>query len=94
MFVTKKLRIISTIAKTKDKIAAFIETGSMFISDSTPWTHQLYRAVDDDSVQIAYIMVCTTRVMDNIVYLLLEAISKMVFMQKAAVNVMLGIKVI
>ena len=57
VFVTKKLRIISSIARKKNKIAAFTETGSLFIPDSTWWTNQLYKAMDDDSVQIAYVMV-------------------------------------
>jgi mannan endo-1,4-beta-mannosidase len=57
VFVTKKLRIISSIAEKKNKIAAFTETGSILIPDSTWWTNQLYKAMDDDSIKIAYVMV-------------------------------------
>ena len=55
-FVTKKLKIISTIARERGKIAAFTETGSLFIPDSAWWTGQLYKSMDDDSVRIAYVM--------------------------------------
>ena len=55
-WVTKKLRIISTIAEKKNKIAAFTEAGSALVRDSTWWTKQLYKALDDDSVRIAYVM--------------------------------------
>ncbi len=57
VFVTKKLRVISSIAKKRNKIAAFTETGSLSIPDSTWWTNQLYKAMDDDSIRIAYVMV-------------------------------------
>jgi mannan endo-1,4-beta-mannosidase len=53
---TKKLRVISEVARERGKVAAFTETGSLFVRDSTWWTGQLYRAMDDDSVHIAYVM--------------------------------------
>lgn len=54
--VTRKLRIISNVARKRGKIAAFTETGSLYVRDSTWWTGRLYRAMDDDSVRIAYVM--------------------------------------
>ena len=35
---------------------AFTETGFLLVRDSTWWTGQLYKAMDEDSVQIAYVM--------------------------------------
>jgi len=57
VFVTKKLRIISAIAGERNKIAAFTETGFLLIPDTAWWTDRLYKAMDDDSVHIAYVMV-------------------------------------
>jgi mannan endo-1,4-beta-mannosidase len=52
----KKLKIISAIAEKKQKLAAFTETGSEMILDSTWWTQKLYKVMDDDSVKIAYVL--------------------------------------
>jgi mannan endo-1,4-beta-mannosidase len=54
--VQQKLKIISALAVKKQKIAAFTETGSELIPDSTWWTTKLYRAIDSDSIKIAYVM--------------------------------------
>ena len=54
--VQTKLKIISSIAAKRGKIAAFTETGSELVPDSTWWTRKLYSMVDNDSVKIAYVM--------------------------------------
>ena len=56
LLVQQKLKVISSLAEKKNKIAAFTETGSERIPDSTWWTTKLYRVLDNDSVKIAYVM--------------------------------------
>lgn len=55
-WVQRKLKIITAVAEKKQKIAAFTETGSEGIPDSTWWTNKLYKALDNDSVRIAYVL--------------------------------------
>jgi mannan endo-1,4-beta-mannosidase len=52
----KKLKIISTVAEKKQKIAAFTETGMELVPDTNWWTQKLYKVLDDDSVKIAYVL--------------------------------------
>lgn len=52
----KKLRIISTVAEKKNKIAAFTETGLEQIPDTNWWTQKLYKVLDNDSLKIAYVL--------------------------------------
>lgn len=56
-WVTKKLQIVSKVARDRNKIAAFTETGLESIPDSTWWTNTLLPVVNKDSVNIAYLMV-------------------------------------
>ncbi|MFO7448110.1 MAG: glycosyl hydrolase [Ignavibacteriaceae bacterium] len=56
-WVTKKLKIVSRLAKKKNKIAAFTETGLEGIPDATWWTNRLLKSFSDDSIKIAYMMV-------------------------------------
>lgn len=56
-WITKKLQLLTQIAKSKGKVAAFTETGLESIPDSTWWTQKLLKVVDRDGVEIAYIMV-------------------------------------
>jgi len=56
-WVTRKLAIVTNICKQKNKIAALTETGLESIPDTTWWTDKLYKAVNTDSVKIAYLMV-------------------------------------
>ena len=56
-WITRKLRIITDLADQKNKVAAFTETGSEKIPDSTWWTDKFFKVMDDDSVKIAYAMV-------------------------------------
>lgn len=55
-FVQHKLKIISTFAEKRNKIAAFTETGLEKIPDSTWFTNMLYKMLDHDSVKIGYVM--------------------------------------
>ncbi len=54
--VQRKLKIISAVAKQKQKIAALTETGLELVPDSTWWTKKLYKTLDSDSINIAYVM--------------------------------------
>lgn len=56
-WVARKLAIVSAVCSHKNKIAALTETGLEGIPDSTWWTEKLYKAVTNDSVRIAYLMV-------------------------------------
>ncbi|MFH1194808.1 MAG: glycosyl hydrolase [bacterium] len=56
-WVTKKLRLVTEVAKEKNKLAAFTETGSETIPDTSWWTDKLLKVINDDSVKIAYVMV-------------------------------------
>lgn len=56
-WVTRKLAIVSDICKKHNKIPALTETGLEGIPDSLWWTDKLYKAIENDSVQIAYLMV-------------------------------------
>ena len=56
-WITKKLKIISDIARKKNKIAAFTETGLEGIVNHKWWTDRLLKAIDHDSVNIAFLMV-------------------------------------
>lgn len=56
-WVTKKLKIVSNAAKQKNKIAAFTETGQDTIPDSLWWTSKLFKALDGDTLNLAYVMV-------------------------------------
>jgi len=55
--ITERLALLSQIAKKKNKILAFTETGSETIPDSNWWTDKLLKVIDNDSLQIAYVMV-------------------------------------
>ena len=56
-WVTKKLAIITGICGRKNKVPALTETGLESIPDTLWWTDKLYKAVNNDSVRIAYLMV-------------------------------------
>ncbi len=56
-WIQKKLAIVTSIAKRKNKIAAFTETGLEGIVDSSWWTEKLYKTIEGDSIKIAYLMV-------------------------------------
>ncbi|MCX7798084.1 MAG: glycoside hydrolase family 26 protein [Melioribacter sp.] len=56
-WIKKKLRIVTNVAKKKNKIAAFTETGLEGIVNYKWWTEKLLKVIDDDSVKIAYVMV-------------------------------------
>ncbi|MBX3007212.1 MAG: beta-mannosidase [Melioribacteraceae bacterium] len=56
-WITRKLKIITELANKKNKVAAFTETGSEKIPDSTWWTDKFFKVMQDDSVKIAYAMV-------------------------------------
>lgn len=55
--ITQKLIIISELAKKKNKIAAFTETGSEKIPDPKWWTDKLFKVMDHDSIKISFVMV-------------------------------------
>ncbi|MCB0742835.1 MAG: beta-mannosidase [Ignavibacteriae bacterium] len=55
--IKSKLKILTKIAKQSGKVAAFTETGSETIPDKTWWTEKLLNVIDDDSINIAYVMV-------------------------------------
>lgn len=55
--ITKKLIILSELAKEKDKVAAFTETGSEKIPNPKWWTEELMKVMDHDSINIAFVMV-------------------------------------
>ncbi len=54
--VKAKLKIVSSLAKKKNKIAAFTETGYESIPDSNWWTEKLLYTFDDDSLDISFVM--------------------------------------
>jgi mannan endo-1,4-beta-mannosidase len=56
-WLTDKLRIISELTEEKNKVAAFTETGSEGIKDSTWWTNKLLKVIEDPGVNIAYVLV-------------------------------------
>ncbi len=56
-WITKKLSIITKIAKRKNKIAAFTETGLEGIVNHKWWTDRLLKSFDCDTINIAYVMV-------------------------------------
>lgn len=55
--ITKKLIILSNLAKKKNKIAAFTETGSEKIPNSRWWTDELLKVMTHDSIHISFAMV-------------------------------------
>lgn len=55
--IKNKLKIITKLAKKKNKIAAFTETGLEGIVNPKWWTEKLLKVIDDDSIKIAYVMV-------------------------------------
>lgn len=55
--ITKKLIILSNLAKKKNKIAAFTETGLEKVPNSSWWTDQLWKVMDHDSINISFVMV-------------------------------------
>lgn len=57
--ISNKLKLISTLAANRNKIAAFTETGSESIPDSLWWTTRLLKTMkaDTDSINLAYVMV-------------------------------------
>jgi len=56
-WITRKLKIISNLAQKKNKIAAFTETGLEGVVNDKWWTDILLKSFDDDSVNIAFVMV-------------------------------------
>ncbi len=55
--VARKLGIIDSLCKVKNKLAAFSETGMEKIPDTTWWTEKLAPLVSADSLNITYVMV-------------------------------------
>lgn len=55
--VSRKLSIVSSVAKKRNKIAAFTETGLESIPDAKWWTEKLLPAISADSIKISYVMV-------------------------------------
>lgn len=56
-WINKKLKIVTAVAKEKNKIAAFTETGLEGVVNDRWWTDRLLKTFDDDSVNIAFVMV-------------------------------------
>lgn len=56
-WIKRKLKIVSKLAQKKNKIAAFTETGLEGIINHKWWTERLLKSLDDDSIEIAYVMV-------------------------------------
>ena len=56
-WISKKLKIITKLADEKNKIAAFTETGLEGIVNYKWWTDRLLKAIDGDSIKIAFVMV-------------------------------------
>lgn len=56
-----KLKIISDLALEQHKLAAFTETGLENVSQPDWYTHLLLKALTDEQVQIAYVMVWSNR---------------------------------
>lgn len=56
-WISKKLKILTSIASEKNKISAFTETGLEAIPDSVWWTKSLLKVIDKDSINIAFVMV-------------------------------------
>ncbi len=55
--ISKKLIILSNLAKKRNKIAAFTETGSEKIPNPEWWTQELLKVMDHDSIDISFVMV-------------------------------------
>ncbi len=55
--VVKKLKLITKIARDKNKIAAFTETGLEKIPDNKWWTEKLLKVLKSDSVNVSFVMV-------------------------------------
>ncbi|MBK8946751.1 MAG: beta-mannosidase [Ignavibacteriae bacterium] len=53
----ERLKLISKIAKDKNKIAALTETGLEKIPDEKWWTEKLLKVIKSDSVNISFVMV-------------------------------------
>jgi mannan endo-1,4-beta-mannosidase len=56
-WIKKKLKIITSLAEERNKIAALTETGLEGIVDDRWYTDKLYKVMDDDSIKIAFAMV-------------------------------------
>ena len=56
-----KLKIISDFAIAENKVAAFTETGLENLPEADWYTHMLLKALKEDSTQIAYVMVWSSR---------------------------------
>ena len=56
-WIQKKLQIITNIAEKKNKISAFTETGLEGVVNDQWWTGRLLKAIDKDSVKLAFVMV-------------------------------------
>jgi mannan endo-1,4-beta-mannosidase len=56
-WVRKKLKIMSDLAIERNKIAAFTETGLEGVPNHVWWTSNLEKALEGDSIKIAYVMV-------------------------------------
>ncbi len=55
--ITNKLKILTSVSKKRNKIAAFTETGSEKIPNSKWWTDELLKVMDHDSINVAFVMV-------------------------------------
>ncbi|MFW6369777.1 MAG: glycoside hydrolase family 26 protein [Bacteroidota bacterium] len=57
--VSKKLEIISNLAKENNKVAAMTETGFESITDTSWYTQRLYKAITDTAfdIRISYVLV-------------------------------------
>lgn len=53
----KRLQIISDLAKEKNKIAAFTETGLESIPNKNWWTETLLKAIKTENLELAYVLV-------------------------------------
>jgi mannan endo-1,4-beta-mannosidase len=56
----RKLKIVSDYARKAGKLAAFTETGLESIPNQTWWTGTLLKALQTDSLQLAYVLVWRT----------------------------------
>ncbi|MFZ1290069.1 MAG: glycosyl hydrolase [Melioribacteraceae bacterium] len=63
--VKEKLKLVSKIAKERNKIAAFTETGLEKISDEKWWTDKLLKVIKNDSINIAFVMVWRNAHLDH-----------------------------
>ncbi|MCF8262497.1 MAG: glycoside hydrolase family 26 protein [Melioribacteraceae bacterium] len=55
--VIKKLQILTTIGKKKNKLTAFTETGLESIPDKQWWTDKLLKVLSAEGVEVAYVLV-------------------------------------